>query len=99
MSAAVASPATTASAEVCSWSRWSTTTAKTAAAPAPALMPMTSGEASGLRSIVWKVTPAMPSALPTRRARTARGRRSSPTVKLAPGTVCPRMTRHTSPGP
>ena len=63
----------------------------TAAALAPELMPMMSGEASGLRSIVWKVTPAMPKRSPASRPSTARGRRSSPTVKDAPGTSSPRM--------
>ncbi len=70
----------------------------TAARLAPALMPMTSGEASGFRSIVWNVTPAIPNAKPDNRASSARGRRSSPTVKDAPGTVSPRMTRTTSTG-
>ena len=57
----------------------------TAAALAPELMPMMSGDASGLRSIVWKVTPAMPNAKPASSPSAARGSRSSPTVKDAPG--------------
>ena len=54
---------------------------------------MMSGLASGLRSIVWKVTPPSPKLSPARIARTARGSRSRPTVKEAPGTSSPRTTR------
>lgn len=72
--------------------------AMAAAALAPELMPMMSGLASGLRSIVWKVTPARPKLNPATRARTARGSRSRPTVNDAPGTCSPRTTRSTSPG-
>ena len=60
---------------------------------------MTSGEASWLRSRVWKVTPAAPKASPACTARVARGSRSVPTVKVAPGTRSPMITRHTSDGP
>ena len=70
----------------------------TAAALAPAVIPMMSGDASGLRSSVWKETPAIPKESPARIARTVRGSRSSPTVKDAPGTVSPRITRMTSSG-
>ena len=73
--------------------------ATTAAALAPELMPMTSGEASGLRSMVWKVMPPRPNEAPASTASVARGSRSSPTVNDAPGTVSPRMTRSTSHGP
>ena len=76
----------------------STTMAKAAAALAPELMPMTSGLASGLRSIVWKVTPARPKQSPATTASAARGSRSRPTVKDAPGTSSPSTTRGTSPG-
>lgn len=62
------------------------------AAEAPEEMPMISGEASWLRSMVWKVTPAMPKAIPAATATVARGRRSSPTVNEAPGTVSPIKT-------
>ena len=75
----------------------SMTIAKTAAAPAPELIPMMSGLASGLRSMVWKVTPARPKLIPATTASTARGSRSRPTVKEAPGTSWPRTTRQTSP--
>ena len=95
----MASAARIATTEVVVADSSSTTSATTAAALAPELMPMTSGEASGLRSIVWKVTPATPNAMPVSTAMLARGRRSSPTVKEAPGTVPPRSTAHTSPGP
>ena len=44
-----------------------------AAALAPEVMPMTSGAASGLRSIVWKVTPARPKLRPATTAMTAGG--------------------------
>lgn len=65
----------------------------TAAALAPELMPMTSGEASGLRSIVWNVTPAIPRHSPDRRPSTAScGSPSSPTVNAAPGTSSPMIT-------
>ena len=40
------------------------TMAMTAAALAPELMPMTSGAASGLRSMVWKVMPPRPNEAP-----------------------------------
>ncbi len=36
----------------------------TAAALAPELMPMTSGDARGLRSMIWNVTPATPKQTP-----------------------------------
>ncbi len=69
----------------------------TAAALAPELMPMMSGEASGLRSIVWKVTPASPKAAP------ARTRQHGPRqAQLADGeggaghVSRPRITRTTS---
>ena len=71
---------------------------KAAAALAPEEMPMMSGLASGLRSMVWKVTPPSPKHAPASTASTARGRRSVPTVKLAPWTCCPRSTARTSPG-
>lgn len=54
----------------------SDTIAMAAAALAPELMPMMSGLASGLRSIVWKVTLTRPKANPAVTARTARGSRS-----------------------
>ena len=63
--------------------------ANAAAALAPELMPMMSGLASGLRSIVWNVTPPSPKQSPAAIASTARGRRSRPTVKEAPGHVLP----------
>ena len=73
----------------------SSTMATTADALAPEEIPMMSGEASGLRSIVWNVAPARPNAVPARTAVTVRGSRSSPTVNDAPGTVSPRITRIT----
>ncbi len=84
--------------ETCTSPSESVTIAMAAAALAPELMPMMSGLASGLRSIVWKVTPASPKLNPATTARTARGSRSRPTVKEAPGTCSPRITRQTSPG-
>ncbi len=72
--------------------------AKAAAALAPELMPMMSGLASGLRSIVWKVMPPSPKQMPATTARTARGSLRRPTVKFAPATSCPRTTRSTSAG-
>ena len=69
-----------------------------AAALAPELMPMMSGLASGLRSIVWNVTPPRPKQIPATTASTVRGIRSVPTVKDAPGTSSPRITRITSDG-
>ena len=58
----------------------------TAAALAPVLIPMTSGLARALRSIVWNTTPPIPKQSPVNSAVAARGSRSSPTVKDAPGT-------------
>ena len=60
---------------------------------------MTSGDASGLRSIVWNVTPATPNASPASMPSITRGRRSCPTVNDAPGTSLPTITCATSIGP
>ena len=76
----------------------SRTMQNTAAAEAPELIPMMSGLASGLRSIVWKVMPAIPNAAPARAPTSARGSRSTLTVNEAPGTCSPRSTRMTSAG-
>ena len=64
----------------------STMSERIAAALAPEVIPMTSGLARGLRSMVWKVTPATPNATPARTPVSVRGIRSVPTVKDAPGT-------------
>ncbi|WKK73134.1 hypothetical protein Q0F99_10025 [Rathayibacter oskolensis] len=72
--------------------------ATTAAALAPEVMPMMSGLARALRSIVWKITPPIPKPMPTRTAVIVRGRRRVPMVKEAPGTVSPSSTRSTSSG-
>ena len=45
----------------------------TAAAAAPALMPMMSGLASGLRAMRWKIAPDSPKAAPTSSGGEARG--------------------------
>ena len=53
----------------------------------PALTPMTSGLASGLRSVVWKMAPPTPNASPTSTASTARGSLVSIRMNDAPGNV------------
>ena len=71
----------------------------TAAALAPELMPMTSGAASGLRSMVWKVMPPRPNDGPGEHRQA--GPRQPQLADGEGGTrhVSPRMTRSTSPGP
>src|SRR5690606_41870728 len=64
---------------------------RTAAAEAPALMPITSGATRGLRTRPWKMAPAMASIGPTRRAARIRGRRRSRTMKVADGGPWPAM--------
>lgn len=54
--------------------------AATAAALAPRLTPITSGLASGLRRVAWKIAPPTPKARPTRTASTARGSLDSSTM-------------------
>ena len=55
----------------------------TAAALAPASMPMMSGLASGLRARLWKIAPETPNAAPTSTPVSARGRRSVRTMNSA----------------
>ena len=76
----------------------STRMAKTAEAEGPEVMPMMSGLASWLRSIVWEVVPAIPKAIPASSPMIARGSRISPTSKEAPGTMSPESTASTSSG-
>ena len=52
-------------------------------------MPITSGLASGLRSMVWNSAPDSPKAAPIRVPMTARGSLCSITMKLAPGIFSP----------
>ncbi|MNI85679.1 hypothetical protein D3C73_1426960 [compost metagenome] len=52
-------------------------------------MPMMSGLASGLRSMVWNRAPARPKAMPIMVPTTARGSLCSITMKLAPGIFSP----------
>ena len=59
-------------------------------------MPMMSGLASGLRSMVWNVAPETPNAMPTPTAVTARGSLSSSTMKVAPGICAPPRIRRKS---
>ena len=96
MTSAVSSATTVANADTALGLRSSTRMPMTAAALAPELMPMTSGLASGLRSIVWNVDPARPNASPTISPVSARGSRSVPTVKDAPSTSAPMITATTS---
>lgn len=98
MTKATSRPAMMAKIETCPPSSPSTTIPKAAAALAPEEIPMMSGLASGLRSMVWKVTPPRPKLAPHTTASTTRGSRSSPTVNDAPGTSRPRITPHTSAG-
>jgi hypothetical protein len=69
---------------------------KTADALAPAVMPMMSGLASGLRASNWKTDPERPNALPTSNAATARGSRSVRTMKSASGLPRPATAGMTS---
>ena len=52
-------------------------------------MPITSGLASGLRSMVWNRVPESPKAIPIMVPMTARGSLFSITMKLAPGILSP----------
>ena len=70
--------------------------AKTAAAPAPASMPMMSGLANGLRARLWKMEPETPKAAPTSRPVRARGRRSVRTMKPASSLPAPTRAATTS---
>ena len=62
---------------------------KTAAALEPEVIPMTFGFARGLRSIVWKVFPAMPKANPAKRPASILGRRIVLTAKDTPWICSP----------
>lgn len=55
-------------------------------------MPITSGLASGLRSMVWNSAPESPKARPINVPVTARGSLASITMKLAPGIFSPPVT-------
>src|SRR5699024_1519009 len=68
------------------------------AAPAPALMPMTLGEASGLASTVWITTPATASAAPDTRHPTVRGRRTYSTMAVPVPVLFPVRAARRSPG-
>ena len=57
---------------------------------------MKSGEASGLRAMVWNSAPESPKAAPTRTAARARGSRSSPTMNWAAGSPAPKIAGTTS---
>ena len=75
----------------------STTIPKTAASDAPEVMPMKSGEASGLRARVWNIAPESPKAAPDERPpASARGSRSSPTMNWAAGSPAPKIAGTTS---
>ena len=63
----------------------------TAAALAPASMPMMSGLASGLRAMLWKMAPEIPNAAPTRTAVMARGRRSVRTMNSDCSSPAPKI--------
>ena len=68
----------------------------TAEADAPAVMPMMSGLASGLRASDWKIAPDSPNAAPTSTAVNARGSRSVRTMKSESGLPKPKMAGTTS---
>ena len=72
------------------------TIANTAAALAPTLTPMMSGLASGLRSVVWKIAPPTPNAMPTSTPSTARGSLLSIRMNDAPGISSPKRIRKKS---
>ena len=73
--------------------RVSTTMQNTAAALAPASMPMMSGLASGLRARLWKIAPDSPNATPTSTPVSARGRRSVRTMNSASSVPVPEDRR------
>ena len=66
----------------------------TAAALAPASMPMMSGLASGLRARLWKIAPETPNAAPTSTPVSARGRRSVRTMNSASSVAGAEDRRH-----
>ena len=68
-----------------------------AASPAPWVMPMTSGLASGLRATLCTRVPAMPKAAPATAARTTRGNRRCSTTRSY-GVPAPESERSTSTG-
>ena len=72
----------------------SMTMQNTAAALAPASMPMMSGLASGLRARLWKIAPEMPNATPTSRPVSARGSRSVRTMNSASSVAAAEHRRH-----
>ena len=57
---------------------------KTAATLDPDVTPIISGLARGFLSIVWKVLPAMPKAIPTKSAESILGKRRVAMAKVAP---------------
>ena len=63
--------------------------ASTAAALAPVVMPTISGLASGLRRMVWKITPESPNAAPERSPAITRGRRTPSTMKSFAASALP----------
>ena len=70
----------------------------TAVTLAPDVMPMTSGLAKGLRSIVWNVLPATPKANPTSAPASRRGSRTSHTAYVAPSMSAPAKAAAIVPG-
>jgi hypothetical protein len=74
-----------------------TTIVSTAQAAAPAVMPMMSGLASGLRAMRWKIAPERPKAAPTRTAAKPRGSRRVRTTKSVSGRPWPTSVATTSP--
>ncbi|MNG37981.1 hypothetical protein D3C84_1255120 [compost metagenome] len=66
---------------------------KTAATLELAVMPSTSGFASGFRSIVWNVLPDNPKAKPANSPASIRGSRIVSMVKVKPLTSPPSRTR------
>ena len=91
-----ASAPVTANADTETPSRSSVTIAKTAAVLAPRLTPITSGLASALRSVVWKIAPLTPRAAPTMTASRARGSLVSIRMYVAPGMSAPKRIRKKS---
>ena len=70
----------------------------TAATAAPPVMPMTSGEASGLRIMPCNSAPDIPRAAPTSKDNNTRGSLSVSTTKSCSPAFRPRMVRITSSG-
>ena len=71
-----------------------TTIVSTAQAAAPAVTPMMSGLASGLRAMRWKIAPDRPNAAPTRTAANPRGQPQRADDEVGVGPALPHQGGH-----